>query len=86
MLHASSMSYASLGSIVPLLAVIFAVVSMFQPLTDPNADWFSSFRIYVLKNLAPQTGERMVQVLEQFLLRTYPKTPATRSAVNAKHT
>jgi membrane protein len=67
LLHASSMAYMTLGSIIPLLALTFAIVSAFQPIAVPNADWLATFKIFILENLAPQSGQNMVQVLETFL-------------------
>jgi membrane protein len=68
MLHASSMAYMSLGSIVPLLALTFAILSAFQPIAAPDANWFATFKLFILKNLAPQSGQDMVAFLETYLL------------------
>jgi membrane protein len=67
LLHASSMAYMTLGSIIPLLALTFAIVSAFQPIAVADADWLTTFKIFILENLAPQSGESMVRVLETFL-------------------
>jgi len=67
MLHASSMAYMSLGSIVPLLALTFAILSAFQPIAAPDANWFTSFKLFILKNLAPQSGQDMVAFIETYL-------------------
>ncbi len=67
LVHAGNMAYMTLGSIVPLLALVFAVVSAFQPLAAPNATWFIEFRSFILDNLAPRSGQKMIQLLEQFL-------------------
>jgi membrane protein len=67
MLHASSMAYMTLGSIVPLLALTFALISAFQPIADPNATWFATFKIFILENLAPRSGQSMVEFMETFL-------------------
>ncbi len=67
LVHAGSMAYMTLGSIVPLLALVFAVVSAFQPLAAPNATWFLEFRSFILENLAPRSGQKMIQLLERFL-------------------
>jgi len=69
MLHSSSMCYMSLGSIIPSLAVTFSIISVFQPLTDPDADWFMQLRNFILTNLAPEAGQEMVVFMEQFLER-----------------
>ncbi|HET9237740.1 MAG TPA: YihY family inner membrane protein [Oligoflexus sp.] len=67
LIHASSMAYMTLGSIIPLLALTFAIVSAFQPIAVADADWLASFKVFILENLAPQSGENMVRVLETFL-------------------
>jgi membrane protein len=67
LLHASSMAYMTLGSIIPLLALTFAIVSAFQPIAVADADWLTTFKIFILENLAPQSGESMVRVLETLL-------------------
>jgi membrane protein len=67
MLHASSMAYMTLGSIAPLLALTFALISAFQPIADPNATWFATFKFFILENLAPQSGQTMVRFMETFL-------------------
>ncbi len=67
LLHAGSMAYISLGSIIPSLAVVFAIISIFQPLADPQANWFAQFRELILSNLTPQAGEQMVEYMNTFL-------------------
>ncbi len=67
LVHAGSMAYMTLGSIVPLLALIFAIAAAFQPLAAPHATWFVQFRSFILENLAPRSGQKMIQFLEQFL-------------------
>ncbi|MFW7378536.1 MAG: YihY family inner membrane protein [Oligoflexus sp.] len=67
MLHAGSMAYMTLGSIVPSLAVTFSIIAIFQPLSATEANWFMQFRTFILNNLAPQAGEDMVGFIEQFL-------------------
>jgi YihY family inner membrane protein len=67
LIHASSMAYMTLGSIIPLLALTFAIVSAFQPIAVADADWLTTFKILILENLAPQSAENMVRVLETFL-------------------
>ena len=53
--RAGTMAYMTLSSVVPSLAAIFAVVSMFEPLADPKAQWFTKFRSFVLINPPPDT-------------------------------
>lgn len=68
--RASAMAYMTLGSIVPSLAAIFALISLFAPLTDPDAKWFEQFRYFILETLAPEAGEKFVDYLERFLANT----------------
>lgn len=65
--RASAMAYLTLGSLVPSLAAVFAVVSIFEPMADPNAQWFAQFREFVLTNLAPEAGAQIVTYLHRFL-------------------
>lgn len=67
LLHAGSMAYITLGSIIPSLAVVFAIISIFQPLADPHANWFTQFKDLILSNLTPQSGEQMVDYMNTFL-------------------
>jgi membrane protein len=67
--QAAGMAYVSLGSIVPTLAAMFAVVHLFLPLTDTTAPWFGSLELFILRNLAPQTGAQIVMGLAQFIQR-----------------
>ncbi|WP_176736523.1 YihY family inner membrane protein [Oligoflexus tunisiensis] len=67
LLHASSMSYMTLGSIIPFLALTFAIISAFQPIAVPDASWFATFKVFILENLAPSSGQSMVELLETFL-------------------
>lgn len=65
--RAGGMAYTMLFSIVPSLAATFALISAFQPVADPNAQWFDKFRAFVLNNLAPDTGAQVVNYLQTFL-------------------
>ncbi len=65
--RASAMAYMTLGSIVPSLAVFFAIIAIFQPVTDPNTQWFAKFRAFILTNLAPDSGQQTVAYIERFL-------------------
>jgi membrane protein len=67
LLHASSMSYMTLGSIIPFLALTFAIISAFQPIAVPDASWFAAFKSFILENLAPSSGQEMVRFLDAFL-------------------
>jgi membrane protein len=66
-LQASSMSYASLGAVIPSLAVIFSIISLFQPITRSDTAWFRDFKVYILKNLAPNTAQDLVGKIESLL-------------------
>lgn len=65
--HASAMAYALVLSIVPTLAAIFSLVSLFKPLLGGEASIISDAESFVLKHLATGTGEQAVQYLESFL-------------------
>lgn len=65
--RASAMAYMTISSIVPSLAATFALISAFQPITDTDTQWFSKFRSFVLRNLAPDSGAQIVNYLERFL-------------------
>ncbi|RYZ50717.1 MAG: YihY family inner membrane protein, partial [Proteobacteria bacterium] len=66
-LQASSMSYASLGAVIPSLAVIFSIIALFQPIARSDTAWFRDFKVYILKNLAPNTAQDLVGKIESLL-------------------
>jgi len=65
--YASGMAYITLVSIVPSLAALFAIVSIFQPLADAEANWFDHFQGFILNNLTPAAGQQTIDYLHTFL-------------------
>jgi len=61
--QAASLSYTSLLSIVPLLAVVFGVASAF-PVFD---QWSDQLQHFVFRNIVPTSGEQVQQYLTGFL-------------------
>jgi len=61
--EAASLSYTSLLSMVPLLAVIFGIVSVF-PVFD---QWSKSLQSFIFDNFLPDTGEQIVPYINGFL-------------------
>jgi membrane protein len=60
--EAASLSYTSLLSLVPLLAVIFGVVSAFPVFED----WIGGFRNVIFANLVPDSSSQVEEYLETF--------------------
>ncbi|MGD8383886.1 MAG: YihY family inner membrane protein [Lysobacterales bacterium] len=61
--EAASMSYTSLLSMVPLLAVVFGVASAFPVFEQ----WSDRLRAFVLSNFVPASGEQVQAYLASFL-------------------
>ena len=61
--EAASLSYTSLLAIVPLLAVIFGVVSIFPVFSE----WSQQFQNFVFSNFVPAAGEVIQGYMETFL-------------------
>lgn len=61
--EAASLSYTSLLSMVPLLAVIFGIVSVF-PVFD---QWSNHLQSMIFDNFLPDTGEQIVPYINGFL-------------------
>lgn len=61
--EAASLSYTSLLSMVPLLAVIFGIVSAF-PVFD---QWSNRLQSFIFDNFLPDTGEQIVPYINGFL-------------------
>jgi len=65
--HAGGMAYTLLFSIVPALAAVFALASLFEPYLGKNQSWLDQLRNFILANLAPETGHQALQYLETFV-------------------
>jgi len=61
--EAASLSYTSLLSLVPLLAVVFGIVSAFPVFEQ----WSDQLKEFLIGNMVPDSGELVEQYLEQFL-------------------
>ncbi len=61
--EAASLSYTSLLSLVPLLAVVFGIASAF-PVFDT---WTAQFKLFLYRNMVPDAGSQLAETLEQFL-------------------
>ncbi len=65
--QASAMAYITLFSLVPSLAAVFTLLSLFTPLLGSNSHLMTSMRGFILQNLAAGSGTQVVDYLEQFL-------------------
>ncbi|MBC7660218.1 MAG: YihY family inner membrane protein [Chitinophagaceae bacterium] len=75
---AYAMAYVTLFSLIPSLAAIFALVSLFTPLFGENSSLLKSAEDFILKNLATGSGEQAITYLEGFLANTdFKKIGAT---------
>lgn len=61
--ESASLSYTSLLALVPLLAVIFAIISVFPVFSE----WSAKFQNFVFSNFVPAAGEVVQSYLETFL-------------------
>jgi membrane protein len=61
--EAASLGYTSLLSMVPLLAVVFGIVSIF-PVFD---EWSDRLRSFIFNNFLPESGEQVVPHINTFL-------------------
>lgn len=61
--EAASLAYTSLLAMVPLLAVVFGIISAF-PVFD---QWSQSLQNFIFDNFMPATGEQIVPYLNTFL-------------------
>ena len=61
--EAASLSYTSLLSMVPLLAVVFGIVSVFPVFNE----WSNNLQSLIFNNFLPDTGEQIVPYINTFL-------------------
>jgi len=61
--EAASLSYTSLLSMVPLLAVVFGIVSVFPVFNE----WSNRLQSLIFDNFLPDTGEQIVPYINAFL-------------------
>lgn len=70
--HASSMAYITLFSLIPSLAAIFSLVSLFSPLMidqGEGANLIEQGKDFILENLAAGSGDQVVEYIESFLAK-----------------
>ncbi len=61
--EAASLGYTSLLAMVPLLAVVFGIVSVF-PVFD---EWSNSLQEFIFRNFLPESGKQIVPYINTFL-------------------
>jgi len=61
--EAASLGYTSLLSMVPLLAVVFGIVSVFPVFNE----WSNALQAFIFDNFLPDTGEQIVPHINTFL-------------------
>ncbi len=75
---AYAMAYVTLFSLIPSLAAIFALVSLFTPLFGESSSLLKSAESFILSNLATGSGEQAIEYLQGFLSNTdFKKIGAT---------
>jgi membrane protein len=65
--NASAMAYTSLTSLVPVLAAVFSVMTLFQPLMGEDGSMVNMARDFILSNLTTGAGEKAVEYLQGFI-------------------
>jgi membrane protein len=61
--EAASLAYTSLLAMIPLLAVVFGIISAFPVFNE----WSQSLQAFIFDNFLPATGEQIVPYLNTFL-------------------
>ncbi|NNJ65947.1 MAG: YihY family inner membrane protein, partial [Xanthomonadales bacterium] len=61
--EAASLGYTSLLSMIPLLAVVFGILSLFPVFNE----WSSSVQSFIFDNFLPDAGEQIVPYINTFL-------------------
>ena len=67
---AYAMAYVTLFSLIPSLAAIFSLVSLFTPLFGANSSLLKSAETFILQNLTTGSGEQAIHYLQGFLSNT----------------
>ncbi len=65
--HSSAMAYVTLFSLVPSIAAVFSLVSVFSPFWGSSGELMGKFKGLILENLAQGSGEQAIQYLESFI-------------------
>lgn len=65
--HASAMAYVTLFSLIPSLAAVFALISLFKPFLGEEGSIYNMAKDFILQNLAAGSGEQVVAYIESFI-------------------
>ncbi len=65
--HASGMAYVTLFSLVPSLACVFALISLFEPMVGDKSSLIAEAKNFILHHLAQGSGENLVNYIETFI-------------------
>ncbi|MEZ4744228.1 MAG: YihY family inner membrane protein [Bdellovibrionota bacterium] len=65
--QASAMAYTTLLSIVPSLAAMFSILTLFTPILGKDSQLMATIQSFIITNLAQGTGDQVSQVLSQFI-------------------
>lgn len=65
--QASAMAYITLFSLIPSLAAVFTLISVFRPFLGENSDFMVQIKGFILDNLAAGSGTHVVKYLDTFL-------------------
>jgi len=65
--HASAMAYATLFSLIPSLAVTFALISVFKPFVGDGSTVFNELKFFILQNLTAGSGQQLIGHIETFM-------------------
>lgn len=66
--QAAAMAYVTLLTIVPALAVVFVLVSLFSPLTSGHHVWVASLKRLLLENLTSSSGLQAAEFIDSLLV------------------
>jgi len=66
--HASAMAYVTLFSLIPSLAAVFALISLFKPFLGEEGSLYTMAKDFILQNLAAGSGEQVIQYIESFIM------------------
>lgn len=66
--HASGMAYITLFSLIPSLAAIFSLVSLFSPLmVSGDANLIEQGKFFILSHLAAGSGDQVINQIDSFI-------------------
>lgn len=67
--QASAMAYTTLLSIVPSLAALFSVLTIFTPILGQDSQLMAQAQSFIISNLAQGTGDQVANVLNEFIAK-----------------